>query len=305
MKIFWTIVLVLLIAAGATAMLADGSRSEPRVDRSAEPTDRTVARATPEAEPSADPARAPARADGAAAESEAPPEAPPEVAPETGEASEAKPDPSEPVESEPVEPEPSEQSEPSEAESSDQPAESKPTESASSSSEPSSEPTDESESDEPRDVADEDTPRFVIEGEGTKEKPYEVSWDLLMSASDTYQPRLGRDEIPEHIKKLDGKQVRIRGHATFPMMADEPTEMLLMLNEWDGCCLGVPPTPYDAVEIALSEPVRGRDRYLSRATVEGTFRVDPYLVGEWLVGLYVMEDVRISNTQHGMGQQID
>ena len=31
----------------------------------------------------------------------------------------------------------------------------------------------------------------------------------------------------------------------------EVNEALVMLNQWDGCCIGVPPTPYDAVEVRL------------------------------------------------------
>lgn len=293
MKIFWSIILVLVIGAGAVAMLADGSRGEPRVDGAAEPADRSVARAAPETE------SAPAH--------EAPEAR--ELAPEASE-EDARPE----VEAEPR-PEPeSEPASTEESASSSAPSEETTSEPASDAEAASSEAETEARTETDAvteaapvsDEADHSPPqRFAIEGEGTREKPYEVSWALLMSASDTYQPRLGRDEIPEQIKKLDGKRVRIRGHATFAMMANEPTEMLLMLNEWDGCCLGVPPTPYDAIEVTLNEPVRGRDRYLSRATVEGTFRVDPYLVGEWLVGLYVMEDVSLSNTQHGMGEQID
>jgi hypothetical protein len=37
---------------------------------------------------------------------------------------------------------------------------------------------------------------FIIRGSGTKEDPYEVSWDLLQSSSNTYVPRLSEKVIP-------------------------------------------------------------------------------------------------------------
>jgi hypothetical protein len=62
------------------------------------------------------------------------------------------------------------------------------------------------------------------------------------------------------------------------------------MNLWDGCCIGVPPTPYDAVEVRLTRPVKGDDRLLVHGTVTGRLSIDPQLVGNWLVGLYLMEE---------------
>lgn len=138
--------------------------------------------------------------------------------------------------------------------------------------------------------------RFIIRGDGTAEKPYEISWDYLVSASETYKPRLGQKKLPDWLQLVNNKHVRITGFIAFPLMAQSPDEMLVMLNQWDGCCIGVPPTPYDAVEIKLHQAVRGDDRLKTFGTVEGLFSVDPYLVKDWLIGLYVMKDAKLSNT---------
>jgi hypothetical protein len=132
--------------------------------------------------------------------------------------------------------------------------------------------------------------RFTVKGEGTLEKPYEVSWEHLISASELYNPRNGKKRLPERVMMLDGKYVRMTGYVAFPMYVDKPKELLSMLNQWDGCCIGVPPTPYDAIEVRLKDFVQGGDRYATQGAVTGKFSVKPYLAGDWLVGLYVMDD---------------
>lgn len=132
--------------------------------------------------------------------------------------------------------------------------------------------------------------RFVIRGQGTKEKPYVVTWDMLVSASELYDPRRGKLKLPERIKMLDGKYVKVVGYVTFPIVAEGPNEMLAMLNAWDGCCIGVPPTPYDAVEVRLAQPASAEQMLMSWGSVTGKFKVEPYLAADWLLGLYLMQD---------------
>lgn len=135
---------------------------------------------------------------------------------------------------------------------------------------------------------------FTLKGEGTEESPYEVTWDLLLSAAETYQPRLGMDDIPKRIDMLHGKRVRISGYLMFPTAALQATELLVMLNQWDGCCLGTMPSPYDALEVQLSTPVSQANRqFLNYGTVEGTLLIDPYLINDWLIGLYLLEDATL------------
>jgi hypothetical protein len=132
--------------------------------------------------------------------------------------------------------------------------------------------------------------RFTMRGTGTKDDPYVVTWELLLSARETYQPRLGKKIIPDRLKRLDGKWIRLGGYTAFPIMAQSADEMLVMLNQWDGCCIGVPPTPYDAVEVRLSRAAEGEERTRVSGTLKGILRVDPYLVKDWLVSLYLMDE---------------
>ncbi|MSR68942.1 MAG: DUF3299 domain-containing protein [Phycisphaerales bacterium] len=137
---------------------------------------------------------------------------------------------------------------------------------------------------------------FHIAGSGTPESPYEVSWELLVSASDTYIPRLGEKVIPQRIAMLNGKHVRVSGFIAFPLVTSESDECLVMLNQWDGCCIGVPPSPYDAIEVKLAIPADNSKRHMVRVgTIEGILHVDPYLVERWLVGLYTMDGATLSS----------
>ena len=133
--------------------------------------------------------------------------------------------------------------------------------------------------------------RFEIEGDGTREKPYRVSWELLVSAGESYRPRVGDRGIPQRIAMLDGKWVAIDGYVAFPMLVGTTSEALVMLNRWDGCCIGVPPSPYDAIEVKLDRPVvRTQMHAIDYGAVVGVLEVEPYLVDDWLVGLYLMDD---------------
>ena len=135
---------------------------------------------------------------------------------------------------------------------------------------------------------------WTIRGEGTAEIPYEVSWEFLSSAQEDYMPRLGEKKLPARIAFLSGKRVKIGGYLAFPLVAPTSSECLLMLNQWDGCCIGIPPTPYDAVEVKLAASVKGWKRHtINFGSIEGTFKVEPYLVENWLVGLYMIEDAKL------------
>lgn len=135
--------------------------------------------------------------------------------------------------------------------------------------------------------------RFAVPGSGTVEDPYRLSWDLLVSAQETYKPRLGQTRLPQRVAWLDGKHVRVSGFIAFPIASNNPQELLVMLNQWDGCCLGVPPTAYDAAEVKLASPASPAQRMSVHGTLTGRMKVDPYEDQGWLLGLYIIEDAKL------------
>lgn len=135
---------------------------------------------------------------------------------------------------------------------------------------------------------------WTIRGAGTNESPYEVSWEFLSSAQETYVPRLSEKKIPARIAFLHGKVVKISGYLAFPLVAPTSSECLAMLNQWDGCCIGIPPTPYDAIEVKLATELKGWKKHtINFGAITGVLKVEPYLVENWLVGLYLMEKSKI------------
>ena len=137
---------------------------------------------------------------------------------------------------------------------------------------------------------------FELKGSGTLEDPYLPSWEYLFSAGGVYKPRQGIDDLPQRIALLDDQWVTIAGHTAFPLVTGESSEMLVMLNQWDGCCLGVPPTPFDAIEVRLQEAVpTGPKHSFNYGTVTGRMKVDPYLIQDWLVGLYILEESALTD----------
>lgn len=136
--------------------------------------------------------------------------------------------------------------------------------------------------------------RFRISGEGTQASPYRVTWELLSSGASSYRPSLGEREIPQRLAMLDGAWVEIEGYVAFPLGGSDTTELLAMLNQWDGCCIGIPPTPYDAIEVALTDAIAPAARHaISYGSLTGRLLVSPYLVENWLVGLYLMDDATV------------
>jgi hypothetical protein len=141
--------------------------------------------------------------------------------------------------------------------------------------------------------------KYLIKGEGTAEKPYVVPWDVLTSVEETFDPQSGKKKLPERVTMLDGKVVKFSGYIAFPLMMKEAKECLSMLNQWDGCCIGVPPTPYDAVEVTLTRTIKGEERFTTSGVVTGVFRVKPYLQGDWLIGLYVLDGGDLKSRDFG------
>jgi hypothetical protein len=134
----------------------------------------------------------------------------------------------------------------------------------------------------------------ILGGAGTKQNPYRITFDVLGLAYHTYRPSADLFELPELVTAIDGDWISLTGYHIYPAAMQRVEEMLLTKTIWDGCCIGIPPSPYDGVEIRLAEPI---DPAILRsspiATVQGRLRIDPYLHDNWLLSLYIIEESRI------------
>jgi len=137
--------------------------------------------------------------------------------------------------------------------------------------------------------------RFTVRGKGSEREPFAVPWELLMSAREVYVPREDRKIIPGRISMLEGTRVRLEGYLMLPMVRDDVREFVVMQNQWDGCCIGIPPTPYD---VSLNEPIDFGFGMRQSATVTGRMVIDPFIFGSGtLLGLYSIEDAKIEVTE--------
>lgn len=135
-----------------------------------------------------------------------------------------------------------------------------------------------------------DTTAVEPRGTGSERDPYRLNWPILMAA----ERSVGADgdiTVPSNIARYDGTHVEISGYLAPPVAVDQTSELLVMRNRWDGCCIGTPPTAFDCIEVALSQSVSVRGRHLiSYGTIRGRMRIEPFRVGRFLLALYRIEE---------------
>ena len=133
--------------------------------------------------------------------------------------------------------------------------------------------------------------RFRVIGGGRDDDPYRISWELLTSASAYIDPAQLAVTPPPWIRLLDDTVVEISGYYSTPLRVDRTKSLMLTLNRWDGCCVGLPPTPFDAIDLVLREPLEMKGLHLLRfGTFRGRMRVEVFEAAGYLIGLYRIED---------------
>lgn len=96
--------------------------------------------------------------------------------------------------------------------------------------------------------------------------------------------------VPDEVQALDGQWVTMTGNLLIPWVEQKVTQFVLAKNPWDGCCLGIPPGPYDSVSVRLLEGSYLKDRYSSVQTFSGRFRVELERSEGYVTGLYKLVD---------------
>ncbi len=134
--------------------------------------------------------------------------------------------------------------------------------------------------------------RFRVTGSGTEADPSRISWELLTSASAYIDPAQGAMTPPPWVRLLDGTTIELSGYYSTAVRTPVAKNLLLTLNRWDGCCIGLPPTPFDAIDITMREPLPMRGLHLVRfGTFRGRLIVEPLAAAGFLLSLYRLEDV--------------
>ena len=136
--------------------------------------------------------------------------------------------------------------------------------------------------------------RFRAIGNGSPDDPYRISWELLTSAGPFVDPAQHALVPPPWVRALDGSFVEISAYYSTAVRATSASKVLLTLNRWDGCCIGLPPTPFDAIDASLASPLDMKGLHLFRfGTFRGRLVVEPFAAGSFLLGLYRLEDASL------------
>jgi hypothetical protein len=93
-------------------------------------------------------------------------------------------------------------------------------------------------------------------------------------------------QVPPEFQVLDGKAVTLTGYIVVPFGTQAVSDFFLAHNVWDGCCIGKPPTLFDAVAVQMKEGGRLKNPRLWVTTVRGTFHVRPVYENDTLTGLF-------------------
>jgi hypothetical protein len=133
--------------------------------------------------------------------------------------------------------------------------------------------------------------RYRVTGNGREDDPYRISWEILTSASGYIDPAQYAVLPPPWLRLLDGTEVEISGYYSTPVRVQQTQQVLLTLNRWDGCCVGLPPTPFDAIDVSLRTPLDMKGLHLVRfGSFRGRLRVEVLEAAGYLLGLYRLED---------------
>ncbi len=138
---------------------------------------------------------------------------------------------------------------------------------------------------------------YTVRGTGTERDPYQVTWDLLSSASPSIDPTENRYVLPGRLATLHDTWVQISGYWAPPLQRFDTDEIMVMLNKWDGCCIGLPPTPFDSIDVKLATPMSIAGQHQFRfGTIRGRLRISPFAAGPYLLGLYSLDQAVLESS---------
>ena len=139
--------------------------------------------------------------------------------------------------------------------------------------------------------------KYLVRGSGSESDPYQITWELLTSAARTVDASKSIYEVPGRLADLRGAWVQISGYWAPPLQVFQTKEAMFMLNKWDGCCIGLQPTPFDSIEATFAKPFAVRGQHLYRyGTIKGRLEIEPFAAGMFLLGFYRLHDAVMEST---------
>ena len=112
-----------------------------------------------------------------------------------------------------------------------------------------------------------------------------MTWELLR----TYEHQPEMKDLPESIRKLNGKKVVMIGFLMTVFEFDDIHEFHLVASHWS-CCYGVPPGLDGAIHVQLAEGEDGLPNTVKPLRVIGTLHVGEIKESEIVYAIYSLED---------------
>lgn len=138
------------------------------------------------------------------------------------------------------------------------------------------------------------SPGDMPPGAGTERQPFRVSWELLGRADGHVRGDGTLDAMPRTIELLGGTWIELSGYYAPAVIAPSTDELVLTLNRWDGCCIGLPPTPFDSALVKTRTPIDFSLQHQIRfGTLRGRLVLEPFALGGLVLGLYRIEDAEL------------
>ena len=97
------------------------------------------------------------------------------------------------------------------------------------------------------------------------------------------------EQMPQWLKDLDGKRIRIRGFM-YPPPLEEGLRGFVLARDNQICCFGRDPKRYDLIDVFMRDGVTTKYIQNRSFDVVGMFRIQPEEAGGKLYQLYVLED---------------
>jgi len=133
----------------------------------------------------------------------------------------------------------------------------------------------------------------IAGGKGTADDPYQLQWELLLSAQRNFDEPTAENALPKHIQFLDGKFVVLNGVTVRSAETGPAAEFVLTDMQMDNCPVCKARSIFATVAVKLKSAERMERGALNTYTVRGHFRAALVRDNGFLLGVYFLDDGEI------------
>jgi hypothetical protein len=128
----------------------------------------------------------------------------------------------------------------------------------------------------------------IAGGNGTAAQPYQLLWDLLLSAQNAFE-----NELPPRASFLNGKEVVITGYTVKHSVGGPTVEFSMTDQQMDNCPSCRARSVFATVVVKLKTPENIEPGVLNVYTVRGKLKAVPIRRDGFLLGVYYIDDGEI------------